>query len=214
MGERLDNSNIGLIGDHLVLYSDPSTRHMLHMSGLRECLPTLYNISRGPYAHSPAPFIEKHREGTLAKLSTLSMRDKIASCRRDVSVEHRWALSPISVISNIGLSLISESPISDWESKVRHYIDIGIKFYPITNIQHPLIIKRGVIAEWYSARFWFQGACFRFQLMCKNFCKGGISERTLMSILEHFRYWNDNFQSDIFVSDIGITDVDVGYRRH
>jgi hypothetical protein len=26
---------------------------------------------------------------------------------------HRWALSPISVISDIGLSLISELPISD-----------------------------------------------------------------------------------------------------
>ncbi len=26
---------------------------------------------------------------------------------------------------------------------------------------------------------------------------------------EHFRYWNDVVQSDIFVSDIGITDVDV-----
>jgi hypothetical protein len=29
------------------------------------------------------------------------------------TVMHRWALSPISVISNIGLSLISELPISD-----------------------------------------------------------------------------------------------------
>jgi hypothetical protein len=33
-----------------------------------------------------------------------------------------------------------------------------------------------------------------------------------MSILDYFRYWNDGFQSDIFVSDIGITDVDVGYQ--
>ncbi len=33
-----------------------------------------------------------------------------------------------------------------------------------------------------------------------------------MSILEHFRYRNDVFQSDIFHSDIGITDVDVGCR--
>ncbi len=30
-----------------------------------------------------------------------------------VHADHRWALSPISVISDIGLSLISESPISD-----------------------------------------------------------------------------------------------------
>ncbi len=27
--------------------------------------------------------------------------------------EHKWALSPISVISDIGLSLISKRPISD-----------------------------------------------------------------------------------------------------
>ncbi len=33
--------------------------------------------------------------------------------------EHKWALSPISVISNIGLSLIS---------------DIGINLYPISDI--------------------------------------------------------------------------------
>jgi hypothetical protein len=29
-----------------------------------------------------------------------------------------------------------------------------------------------------------------------------------MSILEHFQYQNDYFQSNIFVSAIGITDVD------
>jgi hypothetical protein len=33
-----------------------------------------------------------------------------------------WALTPISVISDIGLSLISDSPISDSESGVQHYI--------------------------------------------------------------------------------------------
>ncbi len=31
-----------------------------------------------------------------------------------------------------------------------------------------------------------------------------------MSISEHFRFWNDGFQSDTFFSDIRITDVDVG----
>ncbi len=45
-----------------------------------------------------------------------------------------------------------------------------------------------------------------FVLQCR------ISEWTLMSISEHFRYRNDIFQSDIFVSDIAITDVDVGCR--
>jgi hypothetical protein len=33
--------------------------------------------------------------------------------RRILGAAHRWALSPISVISDIGLSLISERPISD-----------------------------------------------------------------------------------------------------
>ncbi len=35
---------------------------------------------------------------------------------------HRWELSLISMICDIGLSLISELPMSDWESGVRHYI--------------------------------------------------------------------------------------------
>jgi hypothetical protein len=39
-----------------------------------------------------------------------------------IAVRHRWALSPISVISYIGLSLISEPLILDRESEVRHYV--------------------------------------------------------------------------------------------
>ncbi len=38
--------------------------------------------------------------------------------RIEVYHNHRWALSPISVISDIRLSLISELPISDCESRV------------------------------------------------------------------------------------------------
>jgi hypothetical protein len=34
-----------------------------------------------------------------------------------VILYHRWALTPISVISDIGLSLISELPISDWREQ-------------------------------------------------------------------------------------------------
>jgi hypothetical protein len=54
---------------------------------------------------------------------------------------------------------------------------------------------------------WFESSGrYIYFLQCR------ISEWTLMSISEHFRYRNEVFQSDIFVSDIGITDVDVGYR--
>ncbi len=49
---------------------------------------------------------------------------------------HRWALSLISVISDIGLSLISELPISDWESGVRHYIGYRNKVF--SDIQYPI----------------------------------------------------------------------------
>jgi hypothetical protein len=43
-------------------------------------------------------------------------------CCRNMANVHRWALSPISMISDIGLSLISGLPISDLESGVRYYI--------------------------------------------------------------------------------------------
>jgi hypothetical protein len=49
--------------------------------------------------------------------------------------KHRWALSPISVISDIGLSLISELPLSDWESRVRLYI--GYRNEVFSDIRHP-----------------------------------------------------------------------------
>jgi hypothetical protein len=39
-----------------------------------------------------------------------------------------------------------------------------------------------------------------------------ISEWTLMSISDPFRYRSDSFQSNIFSSNIGVTDVDVGCR--
>jgi hypothetical protein len=65
--------------------------------------------------------------------------------------EHRWALSPISVISDIGLSLISELPISelpisDWESGVRHYV--GYRNKLLSDIRYPTsrIIQTDTIA--------------------------------------------------------------------
>ncbi len=51
--------------------------------------------------------------------------------------DHRWALRPISPISDIGLSLLSEPPISDWRKReVWHYIGyhIGMNFHPISDI--------------------------------------------------------------------------------
>jgi hypothetical protein len=71
---------------------------------------------------------------------------------------HRWALSPISVIGDIGLSLIQELPISDWESRVRHYIGYRIKV--LSDIRYPTSTsKQTVTVVWrYSARLPFQGA--------------------------------------------------------
>ncbi len=126
--------------------------------------------------------------------------------------QHRWALSPISVISDIGLSLISELPISDWESGVRH--NIGYRNKLLSDMQYPTsrCIQTNTVAWCYSPRLTIQGTWVR---TCKKktfFFQYRISEWALMSISEHFRYRNDVFQSDIFVSDIGITDVDVGCR--
>jgi hypothetical protein len=69
--------------------------------------------------------------------------------------EHKWALSPISVISDIGLILISEPPILDWESGVRHYIGYWNKV--LFDIQYPTYqsLWGGTVADWYSARVLF-----------------------------------------------------------
>ncbi len=87
--------------------------------------------------------------------------------------------------------------------------DIGIKFYPISNI--PINIEN-TIAERYCTRVQFQGGWNPADVTIFYIYKCRISEWTLASISEHFRKRNDSFQSDIFVSDIGITDVDVGCR--
>ncbi len=63
--------------------------------------------------------------------------------------------------------------------------DIGIKFYPISNIWHPLLLKRGVIAEWCSAWLRFRGREFESYWYLRNFWKCQTPEWTLMSILEH-----------------------------
>jgi hypothetical protein len=52
-----------------------------------------------------------------------------------ICCHHRWALNPISVISDIGLKLISEHPISDWESGVGHYI--GYLNKDLSDIRYP-----------------------------------------------------------------------------
>ncbi len=128
--------------------------------------------------------------------------------------KHRWALSPISVISDIGLSLKSELPISDWESGVWHYI--GYRNKVLSDILYPTSfnIQTVSVAQWYSASLKNRWTWVRFFKLKYFFLQCRISEWALMSISEHFRYRNDVFQSDIFVSDIGITHVDVGYHRH
>jgi hypothetical protein len=74
---------------------------------------------------------------------------------------HRWALSPISVISDIGLSLISELPISDWESGVRHYI--GYRNKVLSDIRYPTSqsTQTVTVAQCYSACLPIQGAWVR-----------------------------------------------------
>ncbi len=75
---------------------------------------------------------------------------------------HRWALSSISVISDIGLSLISELLISDWESGVRHYI--GYRNKVLSDIWYPTShsSQTVTVAQCYSARHykecWFESA--------------------------------------------------------
>jgi hypothetical protein len=129
-----------------------------------------------------------------------------------LGLEHRWwALSPISVISDIGLSLMSESPISYWESGVRHYN--GYRNKVLSDIWYPTppVIWRNTVAGKYSNAYSFKGCGFESSWYYKFFvylCQ--ISEWAQMSISEHFRNRNDSFQSDIFVS--GITDVNVRCR--
>jgi hypothetical protein len=54
-------------------------------------------------------------------------------CRQlNLYIYHSWALSPISVISDIGLSLILECPISNWRALSP---DIGINFCLISDIR-------------------------------------------------------------------------------
>ncbi len=79
-----------------------------------------------------------------------------------VTTGHRWALSPISVISDIGLSLISELPISDWESGVRHYI--GYRNKVLSDIQYPTSHRtlKLTVAQCYSARLLTQWIWVRY----------------------------------------------------
>jgi hypothetical protein len=114
------------------------------------------------------------------------------------------------MISDIGLSLISELPILEWESGVRHYI--GYRNKVLSDIRHQNLNRQ---SQWLSVKvIAYQSKEYGFDSAGWNFfflqCR--ILEWSLMSISEHFRYRNDVFQSNIFVSDIGLTDVDVGCR--
>ncbi len=55
---------------------------------------------------------------------------------------YRWALSPKSVISDIGLSLISEPLISVRRDRVRHYIGYRNKLFLISDIRHSISIDQ------------------------------------------------------------------------
>ncbi len=123
---------------------------------------------------------------------------------------HRWALTPISMISDIGLSLISELLISDWRersptlfwyrNKLLSYI-----LYPTSSVSSISTVAERLRRSPVKTRVWGANT-----VDATNFFR--ISEWTQMSISELFWYRNDSFQSNIFSSDIGITDVDVGCR--
>jgi hypothetical protein len=131
---------------------------------------------------------------------------------RKHSPRHRWALSLISVISNIGLSQISDSCYRTERAKSDIILDIGIKFYLISDIWHSLHYGDLSQLSGKVLAFSSKGSRLESSWYIRIFCKCRISEWTLMSISEHFRYRNDSFQSDIFVSDIGITDVNIRCR--
>ncbi len=93
-------------------------------------------------------------------------------------------------MSDIGQIFIPISDICDQRHQTERaksdiISDIGIKFYSISNIRHPLLLKRVVIAEWYSTRLRFKGRGFESYWCPRNFCKCQISEWILMAILEH-----------------------------
>ncbi len=65
-----------------------------------------------------------------------------------VTYLHRWALTPIPVISDIGLSLISERPISDWSAQSPTLYRILNKV--LSNIRHKYYYT--LMVQWYNAR--------------------------------------------------------------
>jgi hypothetical protein len=133
---------------------------------------------------------------------------------------HRWALSPIFVISDIGLSLISELPILDWESGVRHYIRYRNKVF--SEIQYPTSQQEQTVtvALYYSPCLPFRRARVR---ICKEkffvFLQCRISEWTLMSISEwrfsvrHICIWYRNNRCRCRKFDIADIEIDVNAHR-
>ncbi len=92
--------------------------------------------------------------------------------------------------------------------------DIGISFYPISEIRHPLIYSPAQRLRSKALACENKGLGFE-SCRCDNIRFGyWIPEWTQMSISELFRYRNDSVQSNIFSSDIGITDVDIGCQSN
>jgi hypothetical protein len=89
--------------------------------------------------------------------------------------------------------------------------DIGINFYPVSDIRHHNIFSSAQRLKG-KALAWERKGLRSISSKCQIFFGYRISEWTQMSISELFQYRNDRFQSDIFSSNIGITDVDVGCR--
>ncbi len=101
---------------------------------------------------------------------------------------HRWPLSPISTISDIGLSLISEPPISDWESGVWHYI--GYRTKVLSDIRHPFLVDRHY--SWVVQRL-------------RTDTGHGVESTGCIIIFFNVEYWNELWCQYRNTSSIGMT---------
>ncbi len=130
-----------------------------------------------------------------------------------LSSGHRWALSPISVISDIGLSLISELPISDWESGVRHYIGYWNKIlsdilYPTPNLIQIVKVAYLIVLAFYSKgrRFEFVG---RYSIyFCSSMSDIGMNSDVDIWTLP-ISEWRFSVRCRCRISDIVDIEIDV-----
>ncbi len=109
---------------------------------------------------------------------------------------HRWALTPISVISDIGLSLISNVRYRTEELKVRHYI--GYRNKLLSDIRYPTLL------------YWNPRSAV---VSCLVLVKKVVSSKPVRKMICQLNLLGSigNYFS---ILDIGISDIDlVRYRN-